>query len=246
MTAPFRNVYYGWFVVIGSAMVVFGVAGGQFSFGVFQKPMTEEFEWSRGTFSLALAISYVMSGLLRPVAGYLADRYSAKWSALAGVVIMGWMLLLLPLVNSLWHLYVIYAVMSVGITLGSGPVLIKIVSQWFLSRRGPTMGLVGGAGSFGAMFLVPASSTFLVLFAWQEAYIFLGLLLLVLVLPVGIWLIRDRPQDMGLEPYGERPRTLARNRDEDSGAPAIASRDVSFGEALRTPLFWKLTFGYFV
>ncbi len=246
MTSAFRNTYYGWFVVIGSAFIVFGVAGGQFSFGVFQTPMTDEFGWTHGSFSVALSISYVLSGLLRPVAGYFADRYSAKWSALAGVVIMGWMLLLLPLVNSLWHLYVIYGVMSVGITLGTGPVLTKIVSQWFLSRRGLTLGLVGGAGSFGAMFLVPASSAFLVWFAWQQAYLFLGLLLLVLILPVGILLIRDRPEDMGLEPYGKPRRSPAPAQDGDSGRPAVVLRDASFGEALRTPLFWKLTFGYFV
>ena len=246
MISRLRNVYPGWYVVIGCSLVVFGVAGGQFSFGVFQKPMTEEFGWTRGGFSLALAISYVISGLLRPVAGYLADRYSAKWSALAGVVIMGWMLLTLPLVNTLWHLYLIYAVMSIGITLGTGPILTKIVSEWFLSRRGLTMGLVGGAGSFGAMILVPASSTFVVWFAWQQAYLFLGLLLLALILPVGIWLIRNRPQDMGLEPYGEPPRTLRSARDATTGKSAMVSRDFSYGEAMRTPLFWKLTFGYFV
>ena len=89
MPPLFRNTFYGWWVVIGCSLVVFGVAGGQFSFGVFLKPMTEEFDWSRGTLSLAFAITYVLSGLLRPVAGYLADRYSAKWSAMAGVAIMG-------------------------------------------------------------------------------------------------------------------------------------------------------------
>ena len=64
------------------------------------------------------------------------------------------------------------------------------------------LGLVGGAGSFGAMILVPATSLFLVLFDWKEAYWFLALLLLLLVLPAGFLLIRNRPQDVGLEPLG--------------------------------------------
>ena len=134
MVSPFKNTYYGWYVVFGCAMVVLGVSGGQFSFGVFLQPMTEEFGWSRGTLSLAFGITYMISGLLRPLAGYLADRYDAKWAALSGVVIMGCMLLLLPMANSLWHLYLVFGVMSTGITLGTGPILTKIVSQWFLTR----------------------------------------------------------------------------------------------------------------
>ena len=246
MKLPSRNIFYGWFVVFGSAFVVFGVAGGQFSFGVFLKPMTEDFGWSRATLSLAFGVTFMISGLLRPAAGYLADRYSAKWAALVGVVIMGVMLLLLPLVDNLFQLYLIFGVMSIGITLGTGPILTKVVSEWFLVRRGLTMGLVGGAGSFGAMILVPASSVFLVLFDWQQAYLFLGLLLLVLVFPIGAYLIRDRPQDMGLKPYGDPPRSASPAGTDDDGHPAVVFRDATFREALRTPLFQKLTFGYFV
>jgi sugar phosphate permease len=246
MKLPSRNIFYGWFVVFGCAFVVFGVAGGQFSFGVFLKPMTEDFGWSRATLSLAFGVTFMISGLLRPLAGYLADRYSAKWAALCGVVVMGVMLLLLPLVDNLFHLYLIFGVMSIGITLGTGPILTKVVSEWFLVRRGLTMGLVSGAGSFGAMILVPASSVFLVLFDWQQAYLFLGLLLLVLVLPVGAYFIRDRPQDMGLEPYGDPKWSGSPAGSEGDDHPVIVFRDATFREALCTPLFQRLTFGYFV
>ena len=52
MMLPNRNIFYGWFVVFGSAFVVFGISGAQFSFGVFLKPMTDDFGWSRATLSL--------------------------------------------------------------------------------------------------------------------------------------------------------------------------------------------------
>ena len=149
MVSTLRNTFYGWYVVFGCAMVTLGVSGGQFSFGVFLHPMTEEFGWSRGTLSLAFGITYMISGLLRPLAGYLADRYDAKWASLSGVSIMGFMLVLLPLVNTLWQLYLVFGVMSAGITLGTGPILTKIVTQWFLTRRGLTLGITGGAGSDG-------------------------------------------------------------------------------------------------
>ena len=235
-----HKTFYGWWVTIGCALVVFGVAGGQFSFGVFMRPMTEEFGWSRGTLSAAFGVTYLISGLMRPLAGYLADRYSPKWVALAGVLVMGWMLALISAVQELWQLYVMFAIMSFGVTLGTGPILTKIVSQWFVARRGLTLGLVSGAGSFGAMILVPATSVFLVLLSWREAYLFLAVLLLLVILPVGILLIRDRPQDKGLEPYGAG--------DNQSGGARRRGGDVNFSfmEAIRTTTFQKLTFGYFV
>ena len=217
------RIFYGWLVTLGCAFVVFGVAGGQFSFGVFLKPMTEEFGWSRGTLSLAFGVTFMISGLLRPLAGYLADRYSPKWVALAGVLIMGWMLVLIPAVNNLLQLYIIFAFMSIGVTLGTGPILTKIVSQWFVVRRGLTLGIVSGAGSFGAMFLVPATSAVLVVWSWQQAYLALGLFLVAIILPIGILLIRNRPEDKGLRPYGAAttcPRPAAGDRHQTGITPS--------------------------
>ena len=240
------KIFYGWFVVGASAFVVFGIAGSQFSFGVFLKPMTEEFGWSRATLSLAFGTTFMLSGLLRPAAGYLADRYNPRMVVLSGVILTGAMLLLLPLINSLTHLYLIFAVMSIGITLGTGPTLTKVVSAWFYRNRGVTLGIIQGGGSVGAMLLVPAASLFLVLFRWQEAYLFLGLLLLLLVVPVGYLFIKNRPQDMGLQPQGESVSPTA----QDDGASGTSreqfGRGVTFREAIRTTFFWRLTFGYFI
>ena len=241
-----EKIFYGWFVVAGCVLVTFGIAGGQFSFGVFLKPMTEDFGWSRASMSLAFAVTFMLSGLLRPLAGHLADRYSPKIATLSGVTVMGTMLLLIPFVGNLAQLYVVFAIMSIGITLGTGPILTKVVSAWFHTRRGLMLGLVGGAGSLGAMILVPATSLFLVLFDWKEAYWFLALLLLVVVLPAGFLLIRDRPQDLGLEPMGSAEGGPVASRGAGTVEERLMGRDATFREALRTPLFARLTMGYFV
>jgi len=241
-----QKPYYGWFVVAGCVLVSFGVAGGQFSFGVFLKPMTDEFGWSRGSLSLAFALTFMISGLLRPLAGYLADRYSPKIAVLSGVTVMGTILLFIPFINNLAQLYAMFAIMSIGITLSTGPILTKIVSGWFQTRRGLTLGLVSASSSLGAMVLVPSSSLFLVLFNWKEAYWFLALLLLVVILPAGFKLIRNRPQDMGLEPYGASERRPGSGRAAGSDDQKLLGRDATLREAIRTSLFARLTLGFFV
>ena len=246
MTGNSNRVFYGWFVVMGCSLVALGTAGTQFSFGVFLQPMTEEFGWSRSTLSLAFGITFMLSGLLRPLAGYLADRYSPKLVALSGVALLGIMLLIVPSVQSLLQLYAVFAVMSIGLAMGVGPILTKVISSWFYARRGLTLGLNSSAGSFGALILVPTASVFLVLFDWRDAYYFLGGLALLVILPIGFIFIRNTPQEMGLEPLGDTSDLRKRGGTAGEDSTPLFGRDATFKEALGSNLFYRLTFGYFV
>ena len=240
------RVFYGWYVVLGCSLLSLGTAGTQFSFGVFLQPMTEEFGWSRATLSLAFGVAFMLSGLMRPLAGYLADRYSPKAASLSGVTVLGVMLLVVPSVQNLAQLYAVFAVMSIGLTLGVGPILTKVVSAWFYARRGLTLGLLSSSGSIGALILVPTASILLLLFDWRDAYYFLGGLALGVVLPVGILLIKNSPQEMGLEPLGDPTDLRRRGGSRGEDATPIFGRDATFREALGSNLFYRLTFGYFV
>ena len=241
-----NRLFYGWFVVMGCSLVALGTAGTQFSFGVFLQPMTEEFGWSRSTLSLAFGITFMLSGLMRPLAGYLADRYSPKLVVLCGVALLGIMLLIVPSVRTLFQLYVVFAVMSIGLTMGVGPILTKVISAWFFARRGLTLGLYSSAGSFGALILVPTASIFLILFDWRDAYYFLGGLALLVILPIGLVFIRNTPQEMGLEPLGDTSDLRRRGGAAGEDSEPIFGRDATFKEALGSNLFYRLTFGYFV
>ncbi len=245
MQGKANGVFYGWFVVMGCSLVSLGTAGTQFSFGVFLQPMTEEFGWSRSTLSLAFGITFMLSGLMRPLAGWLADRYGPKPVVMAGVALLGIMLLIVPSVRTLAQLYAVFAVMSIGLTMGVGPILTKVISAWFYSHRGLTLSVYTSAGSFGALILVPISSLFLILFDWREAYYFLGALALLVILPVGLIFIKNTPQEMGLEPMGNAS-DLRRRRGAGEDSSPIFGRDASFREALGSNLFYRLTFGYFV
>ena len=246
MFSTSSKLYYGWFVLGVSTLIVFGISGSQFSFGIFLKPMTEEFGWSRTTLSLAFGTTFMLSGLLRPLAGYLADRYSPRTVALLGVALMGITLFLVPFIDSLINLYLIFAVMSIGITLGTGPTLTKIISSWFYSNRGVVLGIVQGGGSIGAMVLVPAASIFLILFDWREAYIFLGILLMLVVIPLAVVFLKNSPEEVGLKPRGSGDDVVANDFYNFTHGIVLSNRDVGFREAIRSPFFWSLTFGYFV
>ena len=241
-----NKIFYGWWVVLSSSLVVFGVAGANFSFGVFLKPMLEDFpDWNRGMLATAFGTTFMLTGILRPLAGYLTDRYSPKAVALSGVVIVAAMMFCLPYIQNLYHLFLLFGFMSVGFTLSMGPTLTKVVSSWFYRSRGVTLGLVNGGGSVGGMVLVPTASALVIWTSWQDAYRFLGALLILVVLPIGFFLIKNKPQDVGLQPEGELVE-LDGGKDAPYDSESREYQDSTFKEALRTPLFWKLTAGYFV
>ena len=90
--------------------MLFGGAGSRFSFGVFLKPVTEEFDWSRASLAGALAIAGLATAALRPLAGWLADKYDPKIVAVTGVLMGGLALAGMSSVRELWHVYVLFLI----------------------------------------------------------------------------------------------------------------------------------------
>ena len=239
-----RRLFYGWIVLGAAAFVVFGVTGTQFSFGVFLKPMLEEYGWSRVTLGSALGISFMLAGLLRPVAGYLADRYSPKLIALLGVILTGITLFIIPSISNVLQLYIIFAIVSIGATLSGGQTLTKIVTSWFHKKRGLALGILNGGGSVGALVLVPAASFVIVVYSWQVSYQLIATLLLAVILPLGYILIRNRPEDIGVEAFGQL--SVSDKNDDASSMESDPLFNATAYEATRTSFFWHLTIGYFV
>jgi len=222
--------------------MLFGGAGSRFSFGVFLKPVTEEQDWSRASMAGALAIAGLSTGLLRPVAGWLADRYDPKLVAASGVVIGGLALIAMSAVKELWHLYALFTIMGLGFTLSSPAAVAKIVGAWFTRRRALAMSVAGTGSAAGETALVPVAAVAVAYIGWREGYIVLGVILLAIILPLVLLLLKSRPGpgEHADDPYGA-------GADGERYDPATDPNvGMSLGQACRTGLFWRLTVGFFI
>ena len=223
--------------------MLFGGAGSRFSFGIFLKPVTEEFDWTRGSLAGAIAIAGLATGGLRPVAGMLADRYDPKIVAAIGVAIGGLALAGMSAVQELWHAYILFIVMGIGFTLASPGAVAKIVGAWFTRRRALAMSIAGSGSAVGETALVPVAAIAVAFIGWREGYLILAGILLVLILPLVILLIKSKPGP------GEHADEAGRNNgstgefNDDMANPNIG---MSFAQACRTGLFWRLTIGFFI
>src|SRR2546427_9375829 len=75
-------------------------------------------------------------------------------------------------------------------------------------------------------------------FGWRHALEIVGLLIVVVLLPVGIWITRSTPVEMGLLPDGVEGNGLP---EEKSSTPVAPSSGV--GDAVRTANFWLILTG---
>ncbi len=106
-----------------------------------------------------------------------------------------------------------------------------MLNNWFEEKRGLVMGIVYSSSAAGGFIFSPLVNWLIARFGWQESYLFLGILVAVTAVPISIFVMRARPGDVGLRPYGSSI--------EDSSAPRGES-GLSLGESVRTASFWLL------
>jgi len=120
----------------------------------------------------------------------------------------------------------------------TGPVMASgVVARWFNKRRGTALSLLGSASMTGMSLLVPVVTWLILTNGWRVAYVAIAGLVLVGILPVALWVIRESPEQMGLTPDGAPV---------DAKAAGAASRErVTATTAMQTLAFWQLAGSFF-
>jgi MFS family permease len=239
-------IFYGW-IIVAVVFVTMGVGvNARTAFSLLFPPVLDEFGWERGVTAGAFSFGFLVSAALSPSLGRLMDRRGPRVVIELGVLLIGAGLLLATLVTRPWHLYA-----TLGVMVGGGSVCLGYTGQslflpnWFVRRRGLAMSLAFSGVGVGSMILLPWLQTLIGRSGWRAACWAMGLLVLLLLAPLNL-LLRRRPEDMGLEPDGDRAAaTGAVARPSNVVDPAWVAVDWTLGRAARTARFWWIAIGYF-
>ncbi len=216
------TIFYGWWVVLASGVGLamhFGpiiVA----TFGVFLKPLSQEFGWNRTQISLAFSLATLGITVAVPLVGRLVDRFGARRVILPAVLLFGLSVLSLSFLSAhLWHFYAIYLLIGV---VGSGTTPVpyaKVLSRWFDRRRGLALGLAIAVSGLGGMLMPSVAQALIAAVGWRHTYVLLGLMAMGVAIPVVGLLLKETPQMMGLEPDGEtvRPAEVSKQHGTEGG-----------------------------
>jgi MFS family permease len=230
------SFYYGYVIVAASVAIQLICVGTFFTYGIFFKPLLNEFGWSRATVSGASSITNLFVGLMGVFAGRLNDRFGPRAIMVASGLFLGGGYMLMSLLQAPWQLYLFYGVI-VGTGMASHDIVtLSTVARWFVRRRGMMTGIVK-AGTGAGQLVVPLIATaLLATYSWRSSYLIIGVASLILFVLVSLLFRRD-PQQMGLRPYGA-DRT-------GSTASDSAESGLSLREAVRTRQFWTISLAYF-
>jgi len=237
------RVHPAWIVLGALTVCMLAGSGLRSVFGVYIKPMEAEFGWTRGALSGAAAVSLLLLGAAGPFVGRLADRWGPRNVIAISLFVLALGAIGSSFIQTLWHVYVMTGVFM---ALGAGGVALTtgstVVARWFEARRGLAIGIAAGGMSAGQLIVIPLAMALTVWFGWRTSFLWLGIGLLVLVLPVCLGLIRNNPEDRGARPYGATGPTQTRAQAE---ATRVAGR-VGVSEAAQTLPFWLLMGTFFV
>jgi predicted MFS family arabinose efflux permease len=221
-----------WLVLAAAVLVVLYGSGLRSMFGVLIAPFEHEFGYDRATLGTIGALSLFLYGAMGPLAGRLADGWSARAILALGLLGLG----IGELAASAAHgLLALYLTLGVVVALGAGatgmPSTLPLAARWFSDKRGLALGILSAGMSAGQILVIPPAQWLTDHLGWRPTLLVLGFGALALVLPA-LWLVRNSP------------------RGESTGAAAVASghtgEGVALGSAVRTLPFWLLAGSFFV
>jgi MFS family permease len=236
------RVFYGWWVVATASL---GLCLGTgpiivLSFGVFFKPLSQDFHAGRAAVSLAFTLHNVISAVCIPLVGRLMDSLGARRVILTGTALFGLILLSSELLGAgIAYLYLLYA--ALGVVGGStSPVPYGVVvSRWFDQRRGLALGLMAFGLGLGAIAIPVVAQRLIAMFGWRTAYASFGCAALLVSLPVVATFLEEDPKEKGLWPDGTTPAQSAeRNRNHLEG--------LIWRDTWHDPAFWLMISAFFL
>ena len=162
-----------------------------YSFGVFVRPLANQFHWTRTQIAGALFIGQLMVALTCPVWGMLVDRFGPRRIILTSLVGMsiGYASLAF-LTPHLWHLYVVFAVFTVFGGAASPVGYAAVLIRNFERHLGLALGLSLMGIGVGAVLLPKAAQLLIGAHGWRGAYGTIGIVTLVVTLPAALFATR--------------------------------------------------------
>ena len=232
------RAFYGWTILAVAGLGLFASGPGQsHTFSVFVGPIGEDLGLSKAAIASAYGLATLAAAFLLPQMGKLVDRHGPRRTTAVIALLLGLACMAFGAAGGIVTLALGFGALRF---LGQGSLMMNcanLVAQWFSRRRGFAMSLMA-LGFAASMAVHPPLGQFLInTVGWRWAWVILGLITWLLLLPPVLLLVVDKPEDRGLLPDGDTAPA------QGTAQPALNGLDLRAG--LRTPTFYLLSAGWF-
>ncbi len=206
------KLHYAWVVAAVTFLTLLAAAGVRATPGVLIVPLENAFGWSRATISFAVGLNIFLYGLIGPFAAAVMDRFGLRRTMLAALALIATGVALTPLMTQPWQLVLLWGVV-VGTGSGTTALVLgaTVAARWFAARRGLVMGVLTASTATGQLVFLPFLASLAVNHGWRLVSLVVAAVAAGMI-PIVALLMRDRPADIGLAPYGAEPGIMSAAR----------------------------------
>ncbi|AEB07699.1 major facilitator superfamily MFS_1 [Coriobacterium glomerans PW2] len=202
--------------------------------GLFYEPMSVAFKVGRTQIALMSTFQSITGAVTLLFAGKVMTKISVKRIVVSCFVIMGAGLVSLAFAKSLAQLYFVSMLIGICQPFAIGLSIPVLLGNWFEKKLGTVMGIALSVSAIGGTIFNPAISSVITSFGWRTGWMVEGGILLITIVPLTMFLLKDKP-GKGQEAYGhETPEVGSTDECSKTG--------ITLGEAVRTPMFYLLAF----
>ncbi len=228
-----KKTFYGWWLLLGLFLIYAASNGiGLNTLPLFYPSLRADFNWTEAQVTGPATLMFLMVSLISPFVGFLLDRFRTKTLMIVGGIGLVGGLAFYATINSLGQLTTIYIVYAFSLTLAGIIPSMYLITKWFNKYRGLAIGIFLMASSVGGSIFPPIAGAIIEDDGWRSAAFVLTVIAGVLILIPVVFLVRSRPEDLGLYPDG------ADHPPRDADEKEIVG--VTLLEALSSPIFYLL------
>ena len=240
-----KNIHYGWIMVGVTFLTALITAGAVGAPGVFIVPLQKEFGWTTAEISSALSIRFVLFGLMAPFAAALLNRFGLRRVTLSALLIVVSALVVSLAMTKVWQLMLLWGVV-VGIGTGMTALVLgaTVAARWFAARRGLVVGILTASVATGQLIFLPLLANITERAGWRPALAMMCVMLGIAAFAVAM-VMRDRPSDLGLRPFGDEGTQPLANSPPNN-TPIMAAALGALRDAAKTRTFWILFATFFI
>ena len=229
-------VYYGWIILlVGTFGMIMTTPGQTAGVSVFLDKIIADLGLKRSTVSLMYTLGTLGASFALPFVGRFIDRRGPRLAVIIISSLFALACIWMGFISGAVTLFIGFLLIR-GLGQGSlSLVSIHIINIWFVRRRGLAVGLSGVGVAVSVAFAPLLLELLINEFGWRTAYMLLGALIAVTILPIGAWFYRGHPERFGLQP--------------DSGfvdqEKPLVEINRTLAQAQRTITFWLFISGGF-
>ena len=232
--------YYAWIIVLGG-VITSGIAltFAAMLTSLFVVPITQEFGIGRAEFAINTSIIALCGCVMQVVIGKIYTKYRIKKFQVGSLLLLGLIFLIRSLTQNIFQQYIcsfVAGFLTAPIALGNS----TMITHWFHKSRGTAISMVFAGQSLVTAIMSPVIAGVINGSGWRTAYFIMGVIVLAVAVPVALFVMRQEPSDMGLEPYGAGQATTP------SGAgkrPPVPGANYTFAQARKKSFFYIFFLG---